>query len=56
MGKLERAVKSNLVMFEDVRSPLGYYVAILRSRYAAALTPYMKQLGEDDAIALLNRV
>jgi hypothetical protein len=55
LGKMERALKSGLITFDDVRSPLTYYVPILTKTYGEVLTPYMEQLGHDDAIALLQR-
>lgn len=55
LGKMERSLNSGLITFDDVRSPLSYYVPILTKKYGAVLTQYMKQLGHDDAIALLQR-
>jgi hypothetical protein len=55
MGKIERSLKSNLIMFEDVRSPMEYYVPFLRSTYEKILTPYMKQLHHNDALEFMNR-
>lgn len=55
MGKIERALKSELIRFDDVRRPLAYYVPILRTKYDEVLSPYMKQLGSDDALDLLQR-
>jgi hypothetical protein len=55
LGKMQRSLKSRLITFDDACSPLRYYVPILTKRYGEVLTPYMKQLGNDDAIALLQR-
>jgi hypothetical protein len=55
LGKLERAIDSDLVRFEDVDSPLDYYVPIFRSKYGDAAPQYMKQLGDRDAMGLLER-
>jgi hypothetical protein len=55
LGKMERSLKSGLIAFEDIRSPLAYYVPILTRTYGDVVTPYMKQLGHDDAQALLQR-
>lgn len=56
MGRIERSVRTDLIVFDDVRGPLDYYVPILRSRYGRVLMPYMRQLGFRDAIALLDRI
>jgi hypothetical protein len=56
LGKMERSLNSGLVTFDDVRSPLAYYVPILTKTYGEVLTPYMKQLGHDDAIDFLQRL
>ena len=56
MGRIERSVRTNLIVFDDVRGPLDYYVPMLRSRYGRVLEPYMRQLGFKDAIALLDRI
>jgi len=55
MGRMERSVRTELIKFDDVRSPLGYYAKILCNEYKAVLTPYMTQLRVDDAQQLLNR-
>jgi hypothetical protein len=55
LGKIERSLRSGLIAFDDVRSPLGYYVPILTKTYGDVLAPYMKQLGHDDARSLLQR-
>lgn len=55
MGRMERSVRTELIKFDDVRSPLGYYAKILCNEYNAVLTPYMTQLRVDDAQQLLNR-
>lgn len=55
MGRMERSVRTELIKFDDVRSPLGYYAQILCNEYKAVLTPYMTQLRVDDAQKLLNR-
>jgi hypothetical protein len=56
MGKMERAIRSGLILVEDIRSPLAtYYTPILRSKYDSVVHAYMKQLGVDDAAALLTR-
>lgn len=57
MGKIERALRSDLVVAEDVRSPLlTYYAPILKARYGTVVHAYMKQLGMGDAEALLRRL
>lgn len=55
MGKIERSLKSNLIKFEDVRSPMDYYVPFLQSGYGEVLIPYMKQLHHTDALEFMNR-
>jgi hypothetical protein len=55
MGILERSVRTNLIKFEDVQSPLDYYTQILLVKYQDVLNPYMTQLGNNDAIDLLGR-
>lgn len=55
MGKLERALESNLIVFEDVCSPMDYYVPFLRSTHGQVLIPYMKQLHHDDALTFMQR-
>ncbi len=55
MGRMERSLRSELILFEDVRSPLGYYTYILCQEYKTVLTAYMRQLGVDDAQKLLDR-
>lgn len=55
MGKIERSLKSDLVRFEDVHSPMDYYVPLLRSKYGKVLIPYMKQLHHSDALDFMNR-
>jgi hypothetical protein len=55
MGKMERSIESNLIRFEDVRSPLDYYVPLLRAKYGEVLMPYMKQLYHYDAMKFMNR-
>ena len=55
MGRMERSVRTELIKFDDVRSPLGYYAQILCNEYKAVLTPYTTQLRVDDAQKLLDR-
>jgi hypothetical protein len=55
LGKIERSLKSNLIIFDDVSSPMDYYVPFLRSKYGRVLIPYMKQLHHNDAIKFMNR-
>ena len=55
MGKIERAVKSKLVRFEDVYSPMDYYVPFLRSTHGQVLIPYMEQLHHTDALEFIKR-
>ena len=55
MGRMERSVRTELIKFDDVRSPLGYYAQILCNEYKTVLTPYMTQLRVSDAQKLLSR-
>jgi hypothetical protein len=56
LGKLERALRSELIVPDDIESPLAtYYAPLLRSKYASVIEAYMKQLGVTDAAALLRR-
>src|SRR5262245_6802588 len=55
LGKMERSIQSNLIRFEDVRSPIDYYVRFLRSKYGEGLINYMKQLNHTDAMKFMNR-
>ena len=55
MGKIERSLESNLVRFEDVCSPMDYYVPFLRSTYGQVLDGYMTQLHHNDAQNLMKR-
>lgn len=55
MGKIERALGSNLIRFEDVCSPMDYYVPFLRSTHGEVLIPYMKQLHHTDALKFMER-
>jgi hypothetical protein len=55
MGKIERALKSNLIRFEDVCSPMVYYVPFLRSTHGKVLMPYMEQLHHTDALNFMKR-
>lgn len=55
MGKVERALRSGLVRFEDVCSPMDYYVPFLRSTHGSVLIPYMEQLHHTDALAFMRR-
>lgn len=55
MGKMERALKSNLINFEDVCSPMDYYVPFLRFVYGQTLVLYMEQLHQTDAIQFMKR-
>lgn len=55
MGKIERALGSNLIRFEDVCSPMDYYVPFLRSTYGTVLDGYMTQLHQTDAQNLMKR-
>ena len=55
MGKIERALESNLIIYEDVQSPMDYYIPFLRSKYGTVLIPYMKQLQHNDALKFMNR-
>lgn len=55
MGKIERSLESNLLKFEDVRSPMDYYVPFLRSKYSKVLKSYMEQLHHKDAIKFMER-
>ena len=55
LGKIERAIQSDLVKFDDVDSPLDYYVPIIQKQYGDVVFDYMEQLGDHDAIKLLRR-
>jgi hypothetical protein len=55
MGKIERALESNLIRFEDVCSPMDYYVPFLRSTHGQVLIPYMEQLHHNDALKFMKR-
>lgn len=56
MGKMERAIRSGLIVPEDVRSPLAtYYLPLLRKKYDDVVHEYMTQLGFEDASGLLQR-
>ena len=55
LGKTERALRSNLIEFADVRSPIDYYTPVLMDRYGDVLIPYMRQLGDCDAMNFLHR-
>jgi hypothetical protein len=55
MGKIERALQSDLIRFEDVCSPMDYYVPFLRSAHGRVLIPYMEQLHHTDALAFVKR-
>jgi hypothetical protein len=55
MGKIERALGSNLIRFEDVCSPMDYYVPFLRSTHGQVLVPYMEQLHHNDALKFMKR-
>lgn len=55
MGKIERALRSNLIRFEDVCSPMDYYVPFLRDTYGQVLIPYMKLLHHADALNFMKR-
>lgn len=55
LGKIERALGSNLIRFEDVCSPMDYYVPFLRSTYGKVLLPYMEQLHHTDALKFMKR-
>jgi hypothetical protein len=56
MGIIQRALKSELVRLEDVRSPMDYYIPFLRSTYGEILIPYMEQLHHNDALNLMNNL
>jgi hypothetical protein len=56
LGKMERSLKSELIRFEDIRSPMDYYVPLLRCTYGKILLPYMKQLHHTDALQFMGRV
>ncbi|HVG21776.1 MAG TPA: hypothetical protein VNI02_22260 [Blastocatellia bacterium] len=55
MGKIERSLESNLIRFEDVRSPMEYYAPFLRSTYGDVVALYMRQLHHNDALEFMNR-
>lgn len=55
MGKIERAIESDLIVFNDVCSPMDYYVPFLRSTHKDVLGPYMKQLSHTDALHFMER-
>jgi hypothetical protein len=55
MGKIERSLKSNLIRFEDVRSPMEYYVPLLGTTYGKVLMLYMEQLHHNDALEFMKR-
>lgn len=55
MGKIERALGSDLIRFEDVYSPMDYYVPFLRSTHGQVLIPYMEQLHHTDALNFMKR-
>jgi hypothetical protein len=55
MGKIERALESNLIKFEDVCSPMDYYVPFLRFTHGQVLIPYMEQLHHTDALNFMKR-
>jgi hypothetical protein len=55
MGKINRALESQLIRFEDVCSPMDYYVPFLQSTHGRVLIPYMKQLHHADALKFMDR-
>jgi len=55
MGKIEQALGSKLVKFEDVCSPMDYYVPFLRSTHEQVLIPYIEQLHHTDALNFMKR-
>ncbi len=55
MGRIERALESNLIRFEDVCSPMDYYIPFLRSAHGQVLMPYMEQLHHSDAVNFMKR-
>ena len=55
MGRIERALESDLIKFDDVCSPMDYYVPFLRSTFGGALDDYMRQLHDEDARRFMNR-
>lgn len=55
MGKIERAVKSELVRMEDVCSPMDYYVPFLIETYDEGLISYMEEHHHTDALSFMKR-
>ncbi len=55
MGRMERSLRTNLIKFEDVRSPLNYYAGKILACPEASFKPYMTNLMHDDALKLLDR-
>ncbi|KAA3619989.1 MAG: hypothetical protein DWQ05_04490 [Calditrichaeota bacterium] len=55
MGKIERGICSGLLRFEDVYSPMDYYVPFLLSTHRQVLIPYMQQLHHSDALNFMRR-
>jgi hypothetical protein len=55
LGKLERSLESDLILFKDVTSPMDYYVPFILSKYGKVIIPYMEQLHHDDALKFMNR-
>jgi len=55
MGRMERSLRTNLIKFEDVKSPLNYYAGKILACPEASFKPYMRNLMHDDALLLLDR-
>ena len=55
MGRIERALESSLIRFEDVCSPMDYYIPFLKSTHGQDLMPYMEQLHHGDAVKFMKR-
>jgi len=55
MGKIERALKSELINMKDVCSPMDYYVPFLQHTFKEVLIRYMEQLHHTDALKFINR-
>lgn len=55
LGKIERSLKSELICYQDVQSPMDYYIPYLRCNYGQELIEYMKQLHHTDALQFMGR-
>lgn len=55
MEKIERCLRVDLIQFEDIQSPLDYYLPIMYNKYRDVLDQYMQLVGHKEATALLIR-